>query len=107
MLNICLVYISIHLDIGLLWCFLKPFLAFGTCVGPVSASFMFVITRACTSTCSCFHARGPILLFAGLPIYRIELCLQAKWRDSKQPLSLMVPGQKPAVLLLRMPLTGA
>jgi len=52
MLNICLVYISIHLDIGLLWCFLKPFLAFGTCVGPVSASFMFVITSACMSTCS-------------------------------------------------------
>jgi len=42
-----------------------------------------------------------------MPDYRIKLCLQAKWHDSKQPWSLMLPGQKPVVLLLQMPLTGA
>ena len=38
-------------------------------------------------------------LFAGLSF----ACTQ-KWHDSKQPLSLMLPGQKPAVQLLQMPL---
>lgn len=32
----------------------------------------------------------------------LQLCLQARWHDSKQPLSLMLPGQKSAVLVLQM-----
>ncbi len=56
MLNVCLVYISIHIDLGFLRCFLKPFLACGTCVGPVAASLMFVITSACSQFCTPTHA---------------------------------------------------
>ncbi len=41
-----------------------------------------------------------------MPVYRIKLCLQAKWHDSKQLWRLMLPELKPAVLNLHMPLTG-